>query len=314
MQGSTPRADVAKGILPLLKADADEPFQEFLRRQQAQLGFTDDHTFAVDRDSAWRSFSSSEREWIVERVRSIAEGLSESSERTPAEVAQELLEASLDLTLRELRPFQYSPQIPCGYSLALNSVLIPQGIVAWEPETFRTGRPRIGNHCGGAWLDVRGACAPKPSANRLFLPRERAARLAVGYGQFVFDEALRLEMPLSSGQGWRNWLRSVVSGVVDSLASFESIEALRQRVGTDAEGLGIMCWFAGKSEVVSRGELRQAFAQAVPMVNRFGHSSHQTGLDARDGINRLLLSHLVGKDLATVERLPLDRLDPDEIA
>jgi len=102
--------------------------------------------------------------------------------------------------------FRFRAELPTWPQLhALHGILLPGGLVNWDPMMGSSARISLLPVPGGLQLDARGSSAPSPTASRLFVDRVSAEAVAVPFARALLHHAQELcELHLGD-QSWRTW-------------------------------------------------------------------------------------------------------------
>jgi hypothetical protein len=88
-------------------------------------------------------------------------------------------------------------------------MLLPGGILRWDPKAGFARKVRILRDTAGIRVDFRGANAPRPAASRLFVEASDAAMAAVAIIRAVIGHSAELAAR-SATASWNQWFRSLI--------------------------------------------------------------------------------------------------------
>ncbi|HEU0301371.1 MAG TPA: hypothetical protein VFR37_18075 [Longimicrobium sp.] len=152
--------------------------------------------------------------------------------------------------------------------LALSGILIPAGIVQWNPEIGKSRNVELLPVAGGCLIDARGRQAPRPAANRLFIDPEQGRRVGVPLLRAVLRHATSLANNGSWGSHWQEWVRSLIPAIWSSTYGYEVLFQELHRLYE----MPLFAWRAGGTAesilYLSRQQLRTRFGDWVPIAAR----------------------------------------------
>lgn len=155
-------------------------------------------------------------------------------------------------------------------NLALSGVLIPAGIVEWNPEIGDSRKLKLSPfpEAGGCLIDVRGREAPRPAANRLFVDPEQGRRVGIPLLRAFLRHATSLADNGGWSPIWQQWIRSMITMVWSS--SYGS-EAIIRELHWLYE-MPLFAWRSGETAeaimYLSRQQVRTRFGDWVPVAAR----------------------------------------------
>lgn len=210
----------------------------------------------------WFRLSADEQAATVEYYESFAAGGGKWFE-VPG-VAEQLLRgergwAGLSPVFSDSLPLNAWPQ-----ALALHGVLLPAGVVKWNPMGGYARKLRLLSLAGGAQIDARGASTPVPAASRLFVEYQEADKVMLPFARAVLRHAAELTTQGAGGQDWQAWFSSLLSSIKELYfwpeALFSEYELCEATAGYQVGALG--------KNSVGRQELIRKYGRWVP-VSRF---------------------------------------------
>lgn len=186
-----------------------------------------------------------------------------------------------DLTPSYRSSFGFESPVPEDL-VALNSILLPAGIVQWSPLTATSERIGLLPFFGGVRLDIRGFQAPRPAAHRLFVPKIEVKDVR----QQLLHAALLHGADLVSQHGknvvWRKWFCELVDVAVGmGLNKDAFVKTSGQRV---EEACGLAVWLENKVIYLSRTEIGKLISGPIYL----DHASGGGPFLIEDSVNRLL--------------------------
>jgi Histidine kinase-, DNA gyrase B-, and HSP90-like ATPase len=205
-------------------------------------------------------------------------------------IAKQLLSRSYGWVSRPLRYDGDHPVRFKGYpaDIALHGVLLPAGLLWWNPMDGNSGRLALLTVPGGAQLDVRGHGSPTPAASRLFVDSREAGKVLIPLTRLVLRHALGLPATNSSALGWDEWIDDLLGSIKRALwyeaviGEWEMLQNhLKYRVKVGGEVI-----------YMSRQEVIQKFGRWAPVSGeRFAETYNgRDGLDLGVGTTLLLTS------------------------
>lgn len=215
--------------------------------------------------------SPSESEWIVEVCEKMAReghhagrpilGWSSDLDIAKAFLREEWRQVEPRLWIADLlRPIFLSS----AYELSLFGVRVPAGLAFWDPERAVAKRPEIAPNGVTVRVDAYGSLAPQPSASRLFVPIEGAARFRTSVGLAILHHVLALYQQHRNDPEWARWLSSFL-GECDVI-HFSVFEELRELQNF----LLIPCMVDGKLRKLALSEVCELFGDSALAVERRG--------------------------------------------
>lgn len=102
-------------------------------------------------------------------------------------------------------PLRAEPQ-----AMALCGILLPGGIVRWDPMNGSAEKDEMLDLPGGLYVDAHGANAPVPAASRLFIDIKEAQKVRVPLARAFFQAACNMASQASFQCGWEAWLNGFV--------------------------------------------------------------------------------------------------------
>jgi hypothetical protein len=230
---------------------------------------------------SWTAFSDIEKHALIRALRKL------ESNPTPwysdADAATALLEGgtgwakgNIDLSARiaGLRPTS---------ELALHGILLPAGMMSWNPMRGVSERQNVLHGPVGGVVDIRrGRVAP--AASRLFIDSRDAEQLSVPLLRACirFGQSLCLR-PGADAFEWRRWLGEILVPLFYHVRWRQILEVLEMPHLERTQGY--VYNDNGARTVHSREELVSQFGKRVPL-NKTGAGE---GIDDSDMVNRLLL-------------------------
>jgi hypothetical protein len=143
---------------------------------------------------------------------------------------------------------------------ALHGILLPAGVVKWDPVAGKADRVALLSCPGGLQVDAQGSQAPTPAASRLFVDIEEGAKVGVAFSRAVLRHACFLAGPRPRTSSWEGWLLGLIECSRSLLfwaeAMCHEFELLEEALGYEIQG---------ESQSVSRAELRSRFGRYVPI-------------------------------------------------
>ncbi|MBN1345674.1 MAG: ATP-binding protein [Phycisphaerae bacterium] len=167
--------------------------------------------------------------------------------------------------------------------LAMHGILVPGGIVHWQPQEGTTSRLALDGFTGQTQIDVRGLHAPVPAASRLFVPRDNARDLIVQFIRAVLRHAADLVHQHGNVADWRQWFETV-------WGLGEAEELWYAALGCDFEYILQRARWAvqrdGRTLFLTPTEVSEAWGREVPMVRGGGRKD---GAIRDDPVNERLV-------------------------
>lgn len=184
---------------------------------------------------------------------------------------------------------------------ALHSVLLPAGIVRWDPFNAVSREIHLlPMFFCGIRIDARGARAPQPAAHRLFVPETEAGELIRQYLQAALLHGLDLVAQHRRDKCWRKWYCELMFAATRSSRE-RDISILIRSFGKEIED---SCGFAvrinGEVLFLSRAEILESISGPIYMGQV---SDEDQCLLQDDPVNQLLCE--IGK-IGRGEKFELD--------
>ena len=98
-------------------------------------------------------------------------------------------------------------------AVALHGVLLPAGVVKWDPMSGYARKLRLLSGVGGAQIDSRGVEAPVPAASRLFVETKEGAKVVIPFARAVLRHAVELATQDGQGGRWLSWFASFMYSI-----------------------------------------------------------------------------------------------------
>jgi hypothetical protein len=185
-------------------------------------------------------------------------------------------------TLADFGPAMRFAQEP--QRLALYGILIPSGILRWDPRKLAGRGVPLMNTPGGQLLDARGFPGPVPAVNRLSVDWVEGQKIGIPFlrALLAFSAQLYQQGIRRDVWGWRDWF-----GLL--LTSVERTEYGREALALEGPGFLPSLTYAWgdwpDARLLSRAELVDGVGPWVRPVQEF-QSGH--GLQMRDKLTRFL--------------------------
>ena len=221
---------------PMLSPDARSRIYALISEQE-----DDDHDpdeITDDFAERWESLKRRDRSLLASSLRSLSK--SPSNWRTVPGLADRLLGGD---TSWATEPFEFRGDLPFNglpQQFATFGMLLPGGILRWDPKAGFARKVRLLNGPAAVRADFRGANAPRPAANRLFIEASDAHDGAVRIIRAVIAHAVGLTSTGAS-PSWNSWFRTFINGSAElpfwRRAIFDELSTIEQlpvyRVGDD---------------------------------------------------------------------------------
>lgn len=154
------------------------------------------------------------------------------------------------------------------WSLALHGIRLPAGFVEWNPMAGNASQVILLRGVPmGSLVDMRGATAPTPAANRLFVRPEEAQNGALPFLRACLHHAVELSLDRPEEEGWQSWLTNVFSAV--SMSHYWP-ELLNYEYEVIETCLGYEARVEGEEGCGATRELVEIFGEWVPLSSSWG--------------------------------------------
>jgi hypothetical protein len=178
------------------------------------------------------------------------------------EVVRQLAAGSLDWTARPLNFHKDVDMDALPQTFAIHGVLLPAGLVGWNPMNAYMKRIRLLAAPGGLRIDARSSNAPRPAASRLFVESSEAGKIGIPFARACLRHAGELAMQHAGDPEWRRWFFAFV---YSSRGLLFWPEAVRQEIDLLEQLLKHRVWIADKSCSMSRADVVQKFGRWAPI-------------------------------------------------
>lgn len=155
----------------------------------------------------WKGLSPSERALIATSLQSITD--KPANWRTIPGLGARLLSGETGWATESIDFSGRLPFIGLPQQYASFGMLLPGGILRWDPKAGFARKVRILRGAAGVRVDFRGANAPRPAASRLFVEASDAAEAAVAIIRAVITHSADLAAG-GATPSWNWWFRSLI--------------------------------------------------------------------------------------------------------
>ena len=169
---------------------------------------------------------------------------------------------------------------------ALRAVLLPAGIVSWDPSRGKGSPLGLLSVPGELQLDVRGSTAPDPPASRLFVHADQAAEIVVPYLRAALRHGADLVASAQHVESAIDWF-TLLCRAPHALAYPYWCKALARELTYIEDRVPYSSSVGHGEEYVSRAELVNQFGRWVPLC---GGPLHPPGVKYRVPLNDILLA------------------------
>lgn len=133
-------------------------------------------------------------------------------------VPKQLLNASLAWAKGNIKYDDTILTLQLPQYVAIRGILLPAGILRWNPVEGLSERVKHLPFPGGMLLDARGELAPVPVANRLFADSLEGTEAAVAFARACLRHMSDLCGSGGAEEKWRRWFNSILSNLKDDLS------------------------------------------------------------------------------------------------
>lgn len=175
----------------------------------------------IDLMERWAGLDCAQRDFILKTVHPCHRYDGVQVWWSLSQVAEGLLQGSLDSAhchtcwaeallshFNSLSVFLPDPRVP--QEMALHGILIPAGIVKWDPMKGQAVPADFIPIPGGLRVDVRGESSPSPVASRLFVDYDGAVPTIATYLRALLHHAADLTYGRAKDPSWRKWYCNVL--------------------------------------------------------------------------------------------------------
>jgi len=188
--------------------------------------------------------------------------------------------------------------------IALQSILVPSGIAEWDPKKMKLSKIGItykeetdfglyyqSSILGGAYLDIRGADSPTPSANRWFIPYSNAKEVIAIYWRALLRYAIKLIEDHGEKSKWERWFYSLCSSVFPDPEEKKAIETEWETI---VKYIALRIRLKGKEILLNKDELLKHFGHEIPVADYYEKDNNGVLIDhyfpSKD-FNKYILEH-----------------------
>ncbi len=156
----------------------------------------------------WKDLRASERTLVATSLRSMND--KPAGWRTMPGLGMRLLAGATDWATESIDFSDDLSFVALPQQYASFGMLLPGGILRWDPKAGFARKVRILRGAAGVRADFRGPNAPRPAASRLFVEASDAAEAAVAIIRAVIAHSAALAAGGNTGS-WMWWFRSLIS-------------------------------------------------------------------------------------------------------
>jgi HD superfamily phosphodiesterase len=155
----------------------------------------------------WKDLCASERTLVATSLQSMTD--KPANWRTMPGLGARLLSGATDWATESVDFSGELPFVALPQQYASFGMLLPGGILRWDPKAGFARKVRILIGAAGVRADFRGPNAPRPAASRLFVEASDAAESAVAIIRAVIRHSVALAAGVNTGS-WKWWFRSLI--------------------------------------------------------------------------------------------------------
>lgn len=167
----------------------------------------DSDELTEDFSEMWEGLNAKERSLVCMSLRSMSDA--PVNWRSVPGLGLRLLSGKTDWATESIEFSGALPFVALPQQYASFGMLLPGGILRWDPKAGFARRVRILRGAAGVRVDFRGANAPRPAASRLFVEASDAAESAVAIIRAVIGHAAEL-CARGANASWNRWFRSLI--------------------------------------------------------------------------------------------------------
>jgi hypothetical protein len=230
---------------------------------------------------SWKLFSDKERHALVHALKRLEPN--PTAWYSHPRAATELLRGGVGWAKGDIDVGERITGLRPASELALHGILLPAGLMSWNPMRGASERQNLLHGPIGGAVDIRrGRVAP--AASRLFIDARDADQLTVP----LLRACIRFGQSLCPRTGadaleWRRWLGEILVPLFYQFRWRQTLEALEMPHLERTQGY--LCNGDGGQTVLSREELVSRYGKWVPVSK----ARDSAGINDADMVNRLLL-------------------------
>ncbi|HEV7764669.1 MAG TPA: ATP-binding protein [Thermoanaerobaculia bacterium] len=239
----------------------------------------------------WEGLNATERSLVSTSLRSMSDA--PVNWRTIPGLGLRLLSEESDWAMESIEFSGDLPFVGFPQQYAVFGMLMPGGILRWDPKAGFARKVRILRGGAGVRVDFRGAHAPRPAASRLFVEASDAAEAAVAIIRAVIRHSA--ELARGATASWDRWFRSLIG-------ESAKLPFWRRAIFEELDTIERMPVYRLGDQHVTRAELQAQFGRWVTVES---NTSGDVRLQ-RWGLNAVLLGLKARKTAGTTVEVDLE--------